>query len=574
MPELPALTARLQVSLRGLTAVRWLAIAWIVVFWRLGYPSLLDPDEALYAELTREMLRSGSWLVPLLDGKPFIDKPVLFHWLQGAAVAVLGESEFAARVPSAIAALALFAITRWAGIALLGVETGEWGAIMFATIPATFALSSIGLFDMVFTAFLFGAVACLLVGAKERRPRIVVAGYGLLTLAVMTKGPVALLLVALFCGSAWLAGGSLRASLQDVRWPAGLMLSTLAASPWFVWMDGRFGADFVQGYVLAGNLFYFTQPASFSQRAISHVYYARAFAGAFFPWSAILVGRAIDLIRRRRGGIDWPVEERLLWLWVGIILAFFSAARFKLDHYIFPAAPACCLIAAKAWSEAARDTDAARVESRGWLATRISALIVGGVLVVAGSFGSVYLFELNLNLPRAAILFPLVLGAGGFALLYASAAGGWRMPRTPLVPVLTLLAAYVCIITIGYPTLEQTRPTALVARTLRQITAGDTPVAIYRLEQWRASLRYYAERPIARLSTPEEVVAFVGRKRPVYVVMLRRDYRELRRGGVELREVFKCRAVVGTTRTRIGLRRQRWDDLIIVTDAPARRRAE
>src|SRR5215470_8331229 len=126
MPELPSLTARLRVSAEGLTRLRWVAIAWIVVFWRLGYSSLLDPDEAHYAELTREMLRSGSWLVPLLDGRPYIDKPVLFHWFQGASVWLLGESEFAARLPSALAALALFGVVRWAGAVLVDAETGEW----------------------------------------------------------------------------------------------------------------------------------------------------------------------------------------------------------------------------------------------------------------------------------------------------------------------------------------------------------------------------------------------------------------------------------------------------------------
>ena len=105
----------LRVSADWLFRLRWIAIGWIVVFWRLGYPSLLDPDEAHYAELTREMLQSGSWLVPLLDGKPFIDKPVLFHWFQGLSVALLGESEFAARLPSAIAAIALFGVVRWTG---------------------------------------------------------------------------------------------------------------------------------------------------------------------------------------------------------------------------------------------------------------------------------------------------------------------------------------------------------------------------------------------------------------------------------------------------------------------------
>jgi 4-amino-4-deoxy-L-arabinose transferase-like glycosyltransferase len=78
-------SAYARVRDRLLRILGWAAIAWIVVFWRLGYASLLDPDEAHYAELTREMLHSGSWMVPLLDGQPFIDKPVLFHWLQGAA---------------------------------------------------------------------------------------------------------------------------------------------------------------------------------------------------------------------------------------------------------------------------------------------------------------------------------------------------------------------------------------------------------------------------------------------------------------------------------------------------------
>src|SRR6185295_13775637 len=98
----------------------------------------------------------------------------------GACVLVLGETEFAARLPSALAALALFGLTRWVGAVFFGARVGEWGAIMFATIPATFALSSIALFDMVFTAFLFGGLGCLLVAAEARRPRVEHAGYALL----------------------------------------------------------------------------------------------------------------------------------------------------------------------------------------------------------------------------------------------------------------------------------------------------------------------------------------------------------------------------------------------------------
>ena len=85
--------------------------------------------------------------------------------------------------------------------------------------------------------------------------------------------------------------------------------------------------------------------------------------------------------------------ETLLWIWVLVVIGFFSLARFKLDHYIFPAAPACCLLAAHAWRLAADDAD-------GWLrGTRLSVLAVAALLILAGSAGSIILFELDLELP-------------------------------------------------------------------------------------------------------------------------------------------------------------------------------
>jgi 4-amino-4-deoxy-L-arabinose transferase-like glycosyltransferase len=546
-----------------LPRLRWLAIGWIVVFWRLGYPALLDPDEAHYAELTREMLQSGSWLVPLLDGRPYIDKPVLFHWLQGASVKLLGETEFATRLPSALAALALFAGIRWCGTILMGEEVGEWGAIMFATIPATFALSSIGLFDMVFTAFLFGAVGSLLVAAERRSRRVECVGYALLTLAVMTKGPVALVLVGLFLGGAWAAGGRMRERVSRLRWITGLLAVAAAASPWFVWMALRFGRQFVEGYLLAGNLWYFTQPEVFSTRAVSHTFYVRAFAGAFFPWSVVVVGRGVDLVRRARTGLTIATEERLLWLWTIVVIGFFTIARFKLDHYIFPAAPACCLIAARAWRESADDTRSACP------ATRMSILLMAGALIVAGSFGSV-LFDLNLELPWSATALPIALMVGGIALLTVSAIRGWRVPRTAGIVVAMLLVVYAVVVTIGYPVFERTRATSVIAQDLRENTPSDTAVGLYRLERWRASMRYYLGRPITRIETPDEMRAFLSSPGRVYVVLRRVEYQKLRALHLPVYALSHRRAVIGTIGS--GLRRQRWGYLVVATNIPRHRR--
>ncbi len=551
----------------------WGVIAWVVVFWRLGYNTLQDPDEAHYAELTREMLHSGNWLVPLLDGKPFIDKPVLFHWLQGASVFLLGQTEFAARLPSALAAIGLIAIVRWAGVALLGLEAGEWGAFMFATIPATFALSSLALFDMVFTLFLFGSVACLLVAAKERRAGVETAGYALLTLAVMTKGPVALALVSLLIGAA-LVGRRTRARVGNLHWKLGLPLVALAASPWFVWMYLTFGTEFIHDYILAGNLWYLTQPFEFSSRAVNHTYYARAFAGAFFPWSALVLGRAIDAIAacRHPGSRDLEgredgVDEALLWIWIVVVIGFFSAARFKLDHYIYPAAPACCLVAALAWRDASRLTE-------GTWGTRAAFYAIAGFLVIAGAFGGVILFDLNLDLPEVAVLLPNLLLVGGAALLFQAYRAGWRVPANAAVLVAMLVGVYALLVVVGFPVLEQTRPTAAVARRLQQVAAPTTPVGLYKLDRWRASVRYYLGRPVTPLETFDEVRNFLSAKQPVYVVMIRREYDTLLRQGMPVHMIMRRRAVVGT----VGhvLRKQRWGDLVVVTNVPRHlhRRAE
>jgi 4-amino-4-deoxy-L-arabinose transferase-like glycosyltransferase len=542
--------------------VQWITIAWIVVFWRLGYSSLIDPDEAHYAELTREMLRSGNWLVPLLDGKPFIDKPVLFHWLQGASVLLLGETEFASRLPTALAALGLFAVTRWVGVVLFSAGVGSLGAIMFATIPATFALANIAIFDMVFALFLFGAVGCLLVAAKQSRARIELCGYGLLALAVMTKGPVALLLVALLLAAAFVASSETRAQVRGLHWRIGLLSVTLAASPWFVWMGWRFGAEFVTGYLLAGNLWYFTQPAEFSARAINHTFYLRAFAGAFFPWSAVVAGRAVDVIRRLRSGGSLSSGEALLWLWILVVMGFFSLARFKLDHYIFPAAPACCLIAAHAWRESACDTD-----GRLW-GTRYGVLVIAGLLIIGGSFGGVYLSQIDLALPATAFLLPLALFAGGVGLMFQAERRRWGVPVGTGVLVTTLLVCYATVVVVGFPALERVRPMARVARVLARSTPAAAPVALYRLERWRGSLRYYLNRPVKRLEAIDEARAFLQQPNQVYIVMLRRDYIELRNHNIPVYLMTAHRAVIGTTGR--GLRKQRWGYLVVVTNVPRR----
>src|SRR3954465_5465548 len=89
------------------------SLLFILLFWRLGAPPFWDPDEAHYAETTREMIATGDWWAPFYNEQPFFDKPVLFHQLQGLAMLTLGRNELGARAVPALAALALVGATYW-----------------------------------------------------------------------------------------------------------------------------------------------------------------------------------------------------------------------------------------------------------------------------------------------------------------------------------------------------------------------------------------------------------------------------------------------------------------------------
>jgi hypothetical protein len=130
-----------------------------------------------------------------------------------------------------------------------------------------------------------------------------------------------------------------------------------------------------------------------------------------------------------------------------------------------------------------------------------------------------------------------------------------------------LLVSYATVVWIGIPALERVRPTEAAARVVPH-SASSVPVAIYKLERWRGSLRYYLGRPVQRLETVEEARAFLARPDPVYAVMLRRDYLALRDQNVPVHLVTAHRAVVGTTGR--GIRKQQWGFLVVVTNVPDR----
>jgi 4-amino-4-deoxy-L-arabinose transferase-like glycosyltransferase len=514
-------------------------LLFVVLFWRLGTPTFWDPDEAHYAQTSHEMVATGDWWAPYYNEEPFFDKPVLFHQLQGAFLRVVGDPELAARLVPALAALGLVAVTVWFGATMVSLDVGIVAGLMLGASPGVFGLARYAILDSLFTAFTFGGAALLTVAALNDRPRLQWPGYVALALGVLTKGPIALVL----CGAALLVVVSISPELRRrfllLRWGIGSVLIVAIAAPWFFYMYVRFRQDFVNGYILDENLRLFAGRRFANQPGFW--FYFRILAAGLLPWTGLLIGRLIDDLRAaaRREPLD--SVETLLWIWSATIVGFFTLSTFKLDHYVFPAAPALCLLCARAWS----DVRAAQWDRRNQ-AARIGLYLIGPFLVAVG-VGCGYFLIARLALSNAAFVVPAVLTAAGVLLSVLASVRGGLPPRIPWIVIVALIVTYGGLIQFVLPALEHRKVVPDLAQWVAARAEPHHRIASYRLNRWTPAYRFYVGRHTSFLESPNEAEAFFNAPEPFYCLMRREAYDEFVGRGVPLEVLYEREGMSATS---------------------------
>jgi 4-amino-4-deoxy-L-arabinose transferase-like glycosyltransferase len=533
------------------------ALLFIVLFWRLGTPTFWDPDEAHYAETSREVIRTGDWVAPFYNEQPFFDKPMLFHWLQAGTMKLLGPTELAARLVPAFAALALILLTAWLGTALVSFEVGLVGALVLAASPAVFALARYAILDTLFTAFLFGGASLVTVAALKDRPRLQWGGYVLIALAVLTKGPLAIALCGLTFGLAMLVSAELRRRLLSLRVWSGLALVLAITTPWFIYMWMRFRGDFVNGYVLDENIRLYA--ANRFNGRMDTWFYFRVLAAGLLPWTGLVLGRLFDdvrgAIRNRRAD---PVNA-LLWCWVIAVVGFFSLSRFKLDHYVFPAAPALSLLCALAWADV-RERTLHRLSA----GARFGFHTVGPILVVIGAGGGYFMIA-RLELPMAAVIVPSALLAAGALITARASLGNWQPPRVPWIALAACTITYVGIIMWVMPALEERKVVPDVARWVAQHAGPDTRVALYRLNRWTNVFRFYVDRHADHLESVAEAEEFLAKPEPFYCLMFGPTYEQFLAKGLPIEIAYERDGMWATSGQALWRRRIPPTRFVVVT---------
>lgn len=322
----------------------WVLAASVVISVAPGRMALTDPDEARYAEASREMLREGDLVVPRFNDEPRLNKPPLIHWMQAASFLALDESETAARLPSLLAALAILALTARCGNRRLGPDAGGPAAAALAVTLLFFACARLAITDMLLALWItlalmswHEAVSATDGAVRRRRSWIAAAAIGL---AVMTKGPVGPALAgAIILATAACTGARRMITLRG----AGLAMAwvALVAGPWMACLAARIGmagiVDLLRREALERSTWGLDHPRPL-------YYFLATWWATFFPWSLaapFILFRTLRPPRTRD-----PVSIFLL-CWLLGTLVFFSLLTDKNDAYLLPAAPALALLAAR-----------------------------------------------------------------------------------------------------------------------------------------------------------------------------------------------------------------------------------
>src|SRR3989449_848807 len=313
-----------------------LALCALLFFLGLGTLGLTDRDEGSNAEAAREMVESGDWLTPTLNGTPRFAKPILIYWLIVCSYLVFGVSEFTARLPSALFGTLLVLMQYAFATRLLGPTVGFRAALMLLLNFEVLAIGRMVLTDMVLVFFTTLSILSffLAMEGEGRAKRWYWGFYVGMALATLTKGPVGVLVPLLAVIPYLLLTRRWREVVPECRLLTGTAVFLLIAAPWYAAMFLLHGAGYAAS-ARGDTLTRFFSVIGGHGGAI--LFYIPLLLLGFFPWSGVLPSALVEALRERQGPPRCVRNPLPAWGLGRVFL--FTPSSPPLPHHIPPLVP-------------------------------------------------------------------------------------------------------------------------------------------------------------------------------------------------------------------------------------------
>lgn len=488
-----------------------LAFAAALFLFHLGAGSLWDVDEPRYAEAGREILATGDPITQHLNGAPWLGPAPLWMWLQAASGAVLGFSEWSARIWAAAFGVLGVLATHALGREWFGPRTGVLSALVLTTTLAYVVTARLAVPDTAAVTWMLLAMWAGYRGYRDARRRDYVLASLFLGLGVLTRGPGTVVVPAVTM-LVFLAYRRSLGRLREVPWLPAAAVFLAVAAPWYAAEATRHGAAFLRAAVWGHAAPRLAVPAG----AHAHTLLTDAGIVAIgaVPWTAFLPGAAGYHYLRR-----WQDGSLLCLLWTALVFALALAAGERLPADVLPLFPIAAIAVGRLWEEFL-------FEGEGRLRRTLAAsfvLQIGVVvlLVVAAAAFATTRYPREFAAVRDFLLAPvgvLVLGTGVTAVLFRG--------RRYMAAFLSLPAATAVFIGVLYagtlPAVETQKPMKPLASALAaRLRPGDRVIA-YMIEA-PAALVFYANHAVEQAGDPASLRRRLCGSGRVFVVARRED---------------------------------------------------
>jgi 4-amino-4-deoxy-L-arabinose transferase-like glycosyltransferase len=302
--------------------------------WQLPF---LGPDEPRYAQIAREMFDTGDLIVPKLEGFAWFEKPILLYWLIALSYACFGVNEFAARLPSALAAFGSVGFLFFTIRKIANHTTALISSAVLATSAFFVTFSHSATFDMLLTFCVTAALCCFLQFENSKKTSWLYWMYAFTGIGILAKGFASPAIIGITLLGYFLVSRNMKSILQMKLWQGAILVAVIAAI-WFLPVSMIYGVRFWDEFVYQHHFVRYT--SSYYHRSQGFFFYIPVLVAGTYPWTFVPFSTKTDKSDLRR----------FAFCWLFFPILFFSLSRSKLPGYILPAIPGFAIWAGLAFS--------------------------------------------------------------------------------------------------------------------------------------------------------------------------------------------------------------------------------